>query len=307
MKKRLMFLTSYIMVVIFLLAGCGKAQPPVVGKVVNVYYPDEGYTRLLSMERTIVSDTTEKKVDELIKALSYTPIINDMTAVLNDRVNITDTKLEGGRLHIDFSASYNSLDKTEEVLTRAAVVETLSQIEGIRSIDFTVSGKPLKDPDGKEIGPMRGESFINDTATEISTYDRRKITLYFADMEGYHLKKTSRTVVYTANMSTEKLIIQKLIEGPEEGEDVYPTLAKDTGLLSVSTKNGTCYVNFNAAIYEQPYSVAENVVIYSIVNSLTELSNVDNVQILIEGVSDGVLYDSMELDRLYERNTDIVK
>ncbi len=116
-----------------------------------------------------------------------------------------------------------------------------------------------------------------------------------------------RNTEYTGNMSTEKLIIQKLIEGPENGEDVYPTLSKDTSLLSVSTKNGVCYVNFNAAIREKPYNATENVVIYSIVNSLTELPNIDQVQILVEGVSDGTLYDSMSLDRLYERDTDIVQ
>ncbi len=290
-----------------LFTGCASNTVEDTATKAVVYYPDEDYGELLSLERTLFADTIEGKVDELSRALLTEPLIDHMIPTLNDDVYIKSRTISGNLLRVDMSASYNGLSKTQEVLTRAAIVETFTQIDGISYVEISVNGIPLAGEDKIAYGPMRGDSFINDTATEISTYDRRRITLYFADMEGYHLKKTARTVVYTANMSTEKLIVQKLIEGPENGEDVYPTLPKDTELLSVTTKNGVCYVNFNAAIREKPYTVAENVVIYSIVDSLTELSNIDKVQILIDGVSDGKLYDSLSLDRLYERDTDIIQ
>ena len=289
------------------LAGCAAAKDEGIPGKVFVYYPDENYGGLSPVERTLLSSTTEGKADELIKGLYTEPLIDHLIPVLNDDVYIKSRTISGNRLLVDFSVSYNSLSKTQEVLTRAAVVETLTQVDGISYVGFTVNGSELKDDHDEPYGFMTGDSFINDTATEISTYDRRRITLYFADMEGFHLKRTARTVVYTANMSTEKLIVQKLIEGPENGEKVYPTLPKDTELLSVTTKNGVCYVNFNAAIREKPYDVAENVVIYSIVDSLTELPNIDQVQILIEGVSDGTLYDTMSIDRMFERDTDIIQ
>lgn len=307
MMRKVFIITAYILTALLLLCGCAKQNPAETDRVVRVYYPDKDYAGLLSMERTLLSDTAEGRVDELIKALYYDPVIDNMTSTLNEGISINSRTISGNCLDIDFSVSYNSLSKTGEVLTRAAIVETMTQLDGINYVRFFVEGEELKDDHGKAYGAMRGDDFINDTATEINTYDRRRITLYFADMEGYHLKKTTRTVVYTANMSTEKLIVQKLIEGPENGEDVYPTISKDTSLLSVTTNNGVCYVNFNAAIREKPYNASENVVIYSIVDSLTELPNIDQVQILIEGVSDGTLYGDMSLDRLYERDTDIVQ
>lgn len=307
MMRRAFIITAYLLVSILLLLGCANRDAAQTDRTVRVYYPDEDHGSLLSVERTMLSETTQGRVDELIKAFYSDPVIDNMTPVLNEGISIKRRTISGSGLDIDFSVSYNSLSKTEEVLTRAAIVETLTQLDGISYVRFFVEGEELKDDHGKAYGPMRGDDFINDTATEINTYDRRRITLYFADMEGYHLKKTTRTVVYTANMSTEKLIVQKLIEGPETGEDVYPTIPKDTSLLSVTTNNGMCYVNFNAAIREKPYNVAENVVIYSIVDSLTELPNIDQVQILVEGVSDGTLYGGMSLDRIYERDTDIVQ
>lgn len=306
MMKRFFRITAYVLAIV-LLAGCTSGTVDNSEKKALVYYPDEDYGELLSIERTVLADTIEGKVDELARSLEAEPLIDNMIPTLNKDVYIKSRTVSGNLLRVDMSASYNALSKTREVMTRAAIVETFTQIDGISYVEISVNGIPLSDDEKKPFGPMRGDSFINDTATEISTYDRRRITLYFADIEGYHLKKTARTVVYTANMSTEKLIVQKLIEGPENGEDVYPTLPKDTELLSVTTKNGVCYVNFNAAIREKPYTVAENVVIYSIVDSLTELSNIDKVQILIEGVSDGKLYDSLSLDRLYERDTDIIQ
>ncbi|MCR5650915.1 MAG: GerMN domain-containing protein [Lachnospiraceae bacterium] len=295
------------MMLLPVLSGCADNTASDSGRKVRVYYPEENYSKLLSMERTMLSEKKEDRVDELIKALYYEPVINHMIPVLNEGVKIKSRTVSGDLLCVDMSASYNGLTKTEEVLTRAAIVETLTQVDGINYVELSVNGEELKDDHGIPYGPMRGDSFINDTATEINTYDRRRVTLYFADMEGYHLIKTTRSVVYTANMSTEKLIVQKLIEGPQESDEAYPTIPKDTALLSVTVKNEICYVNFNAAIREKPYKVAENAVIYSIVDSLTELPNIDKVQILIEGVSDGMLYDSMSLDRLYERDMDIVR
>ncbi|MBR5377215.1 MAG: GerMN domain-containing protein [Lachnospiraceae bacterium] len=307
MMKRYFIIIAYILTALLLAFGCAKQTAHEADRTVRVYYPDEDHGSLLVMERTLLSETLEDRVDELLKALQFDPMINHMTAALDEGIEIKSRTISGNGLKIDLSVSYNSLSKTEEVLTRAAVVETLTQLDGIDHVEFFVEGEDLEDDHGKPYGPMRGDSFINDTATEINTYDRRRITLYFADMEGYHLKKTTRTVVYSANLSAEKLIVQKLIEGPETGEDVYPTIPRDAQLLSVTTNNGVCYVNFNAAIREKPYNAAENVVIYSIVDSLTELPNISQVQILIEGVPDGTLYGSMSLDRLYERETDIVQ
>ena len=305
MKKRFLCLTAYLLILI-LASACGtKVDDPNVFRV-NVFYPDRDYMSLSQIERTLSGGSVEEKTGELIRAMSVIPFREEVQPALGNKAVVDSWELDGRKLHLDFTVSYNSLNKTEEVLTRAAVVETLSQLEDIDSVDFTVVGKPLKGPDGKEVGAMTKDTFINDMGDETNTYDRRNVTLYFTDMDGKKLKRYTETVVYTANMSVEKLIVQKLIEGPDR-EDYYPTLPRDVGLLGVTVKNGTCYVNFDSGIREKPYNVTESVVIYSITDSLTELDNVDNVQINVDGVSDGVLFDKMSLNTTYERNLELVK
>lgn len=51
-------------------------------------------------------------------------------------------------------------------------------------------------------------------------------------------------------------------------------------LLSVTTVDGVCYVNFDAGFTNQDYEIQEPIVIYSIVNSLSELSTVSKFRFL---------------------------
>lgn len=56
----------------------------------------------------------------------------------------------------------------------------------------------------------------------------------------------------------------------------------------------------------QVYEIQEPIVIYSIVDSLSEIPTVNKVQISVNGNSTGVYRDSFALDTLYERNLDYV-
>ncbi|MCR5488222.1 MAG: GerMN domain-containing protein [Lachnospiraceae bacterium] len=302
-------ITIILLLLALLLSSCKRNDPEQVkdGKSINLIYPDQTYASLGSVKYTVSADRTEDQVKELAERLSKGPEEIGLRPALNEKAELKSMNLSGpeGSLIMDFKGSYRKLSKTEEVLTRASIVETMTQLEGISYVKFTVEGEPLRDAAGNEVGNMIRTSFINDTGDEITTYARRRVTLYFTDRDGKNLVREDRVVVYAANTSPEKLVIQKLIEGPDRESGMYPTLAPDTGLLSIAIKDNICYVNFNAAIYEKPYDISEEVVVYSIVNTLAELPGVDKVQIAVEGVADGVLFDHMKLDTIYERNADM--
>ena len=57
-------------------------------------------------------------------------------------------------------------------------------------------------------------------------------------------------------------------------------------MLGVTVKDGTCYVNLDNGFLTQTYNVSAEVQIYSIVNSLVELSNINKVQIAVNGNTD---------------------
>ena len=76
--------------------------------------------------------------------------------------------------------------------------------------------------------------------------------------------------------------------------------------LSISVKDGICYVNFDENFLTQVYNVSTDVAIYSVVNSLVELNNVNKVQITINGETNIMFRESVSLSTVFERNLNIV-
>jgi spore germination protein GerM len=79
-------------------------------------------------------------------------------------------------------------------------------------------------------------------------------------------------------------ILNSLIEGPPENSNLLPTLPKNLKVLSLKIKNKTAYVNFSKELLSYGGGTASELgIVSSIVLTLTELKNIEKVQILIEG------------------------
>ena len=101
-------------------------------------------------------------------------------------------------------------------------------------------------------------------------------------------------------------MIEQLIDGPE-GDEGYATLNPYTRVISVTVTDGVCFVNLDSAFLESPGNVTPQVSIYSIVNSLAELSTVHKVQFLVNGEGDVMFREVMDLEDDFSRNLDIVE
>ena len=299
------YITSVIalfLTILLLMSGCGSSHDENDNKY-RVYYTDTDYTMLQSEEKVISEDIQ----GTLISLLSSRPSSAGSEAPISGDVNLTGRRMQDGTLILDFSEDYKKLGKTEEVLIRAAIVETLIQCPEVDYLRFMVDGKELTDSAGNPVGAMSGDSFITNTGEELNSYARANVTLYFTDVTGTGLKRYDEDIVYTSNMSMEKLVVETLINGPAavNEPDAYPTISPDAKLLSVTVKDRIAYVNFDEAVREKPYSVQEEVVLYSVVDSLVSLPGIDKVQISVEGSTEGVFLDHMKLDELYERSDEM--
>ena len=103
----------------------------------------------------------------------------------------------------------------------------------------------------------------------------------------------------------ERLVVDCLVKGPDT-DQAFPTINPDTKVLGVTVRDGICYVNFDKTFLTQVYTVTPEVVIYSITNSLVELTSVNKVQISIDGQTDVVFRETFNLTNLYERNLDLI-
>ncbi len=173
------------------------------------------------------------------------------------------------------------------------------QVGGVAYVKFTVEGEELCDEEGKEIGYMNRDMFVENTGSSLHSYQDGNIHLFFADEAGNRLVEEEVSVRYNSNMSVEKLIVEQLIKGPST-EGAYPTVSPKTKILGV-------YVNFDEEFLNACYHVSPEVMVYSVVNSLVEGGEMGQVQILINGKTDVSFQDSISLERPFSRNLEIME
>ena len=285
--------------VLTMAAGCGKKEDK---KDYFVFYVNNELTKVVAKKITLQHTSSGKaQVKELLKDLQTQPEDATLRRTIPRKVKIQNIDLISYQITVDFSKEYYDMKPTEEILTRAAIAKTLLQLS--QYVTFTVDGKPLVDASGANVGAMNLDSFVENPGEQINSIQEATITLYFANMAGDGLVRETQKVHYSSNISMEKLVVERLLEGPlEEGEQ--SAIPQGTKLVSVSTVDGVCYVNFDEGFLNQNYEIKEPVVIYSIVDSLSELSYVSKVQIAVNGDTKGKYRDDYAFDTLYDRNLD---
>ena len=232
----------------------------------------------------------------------------NLKAVLGSVVSLNSISITDSQALLDFDVSYMNLTRAQEVLFRASVVRSLCQCADVDYVSFEIDGKPLADSKGNLVGTMNDETFIYNVGNEINAYSKTMLMLYFSNDTGNALVPVQTEAVYSTNISKETLVIQKLIEGPPSDDStLLPTLPADTKLISISVKDGICYLSLDSEAAMSPNNITEEVALYSIVDSLTELPGITKVQISINGEVDRNFRDKLPLSNIYERNTEIIE
>lgn len=244
-------------------------------------------------------------ISDYVLALQEDPSDIKLKKTVGSEVRLIDFRREENGAVLNFEEKYYDLSVNKEVLFRAAAAQTLLQESNIKYVVFEVDGAPLLYKNGDEVGSMTDTTFIDNAGDELSSYVKKKVSLFFAASEGTSLLRIEREMVYSSNEPPEKMIIEQLIAGPKEGEG-YATISPDTRLNTVVLKDGICYASFDAALADKPVDVNEETLLYSIVNSLCSLPGVNKVQISINGETDRTLRSTFRLDEAYSFNEEIV-
>ena len=265
------------------LSSCKKKEEEPVGGI-KVYYLSNSETKLETRTYDVAGNSMEEQVSGLLELLATPSEKLDYKPTLGYGFTVTDIQIQNETLNLDVDGAYKDLPPTTEVLVRAALVKTFTQIEGINYVYMRMEGEPLLDHKGEPINRMSATQFIYNDGNDINTYELKKIKLYFANTTGDKLLGFTREKHYSTNVLLERFIVEELILGPGMGaEDSLAAINPDTKILGVTTKDGICYVNLDAGFLTVVNNVPTEVAIYSIVDSLTELSGVNQVQIQING------------------------
>lgn len=266
-----------------MLSACGEKNAP-KGRRVQVYYLSSTETKVEFREYDKPTGSAEEQIKTMMSYLAAIPEKFAYKSPLTLGFSVQGAEYKDGSLVLNVDKAYLSLAPTTEVLVRAAIVQTLLQVDNVKRVQILVEGSPLADAAGDSVGWMTADQFIWNDGSEINSYEPVRVRLYFANQDGDKLIAAYREKFYSTNVSLEKFVVEEILAGPSGiVAGLYRTVDADTKILSVMTKDGICYVNFDSNFLKVVNNVTENVAIYSIVNSLTELPNINRVQILVNG------------------------
>lgn len=301
-KKMVCFILSLSM--IFSITGCNREEAE--KNEYQIYYMNMDMSKMVAEGYDSSGAEEEALIEELLACLQSAPESSKLRQTIPANVKINGIKKNGVYLHVDFSEQYKDIKPEEEIFIRAAIVKTLTQVPTCLLVAFTVNSEPLLAHDGSLVGSMSADSFVENPGKQINSSMETTLNLYFSSKEGTELVKEMRKVHHSTNISMEKLIVEQLIEGPKKSSNLA-TVPSGTKIISVSVVDGVCYVNLSDSFKSQNAEVTEEIVLYSIVNSLTELPSVSKVQISVNGNTDGNIRLRYELSKMYERDLSFVK
>jgi len=277
---------------------------------VNIYYLNPISNKLEPEKRTIKNGDELQLLERILQEMISMPKNTTLVGVFADNVKIIDCKLitdDTGTAEVNFSKEYYNLKESQELFCRASVVWTLTELDFIDNVHIYIDGKPLLRANGEIVGDLNRDNVIVDPVISPEKTNTQNVTLYFSDDQSMFLKAEVRTIEVKQSQTLENQIVEQLIIGPEESGN-YPTIPIETKIRDIKTDSGTCYVDLSNEFVSKHNggTSAEMMTIYSIVNSLTELENVKNVQFLIEGKKVDYFKGHFDFSKTFERNEDLI-
>ena len=311
MKKTKGFVV--ILLLLFLI-GCMTTQQEsslitvdIPKNAIQLYYLNEERTQVISKELSLEKNTVAEQISEILTVLEETLWKEDEKEVISNSNPIQGFILneETEVLTLSFASDYPFSNSITEILRRAAIVKTLCQVKKVSAVEICIGSQPLMLSNGKPLGLMKEDDFVESTGANTEFYEETIVTVYFANKTGDFLVESNLKVTYNGMVSTERLILSQLMKEPLSSS-MQSVIPEGTVLNKVSIQDGICYVDFSEEFMKIREGISPEVVIYSIVNSLTELSNVYKVQFLIDGTI-RKMYENLDFSSYFERNFDIIE
>jgi len=292
--KKLALAVFAVMLAMLMLMGCTK-KTEIDNNKTYVYYLNASATALYPVEIELASDDADGQIRQFIEAFLNVPQDVDALPALEEKVVYDKFVLDSGILSLYFDSNFAEMQPARRTLCVAALVYTLTQVDEVEYVSILSGDQPLTDSEGNVVRPLNKADFI-DSISDVNAYERAELMLYFANEDGDALIGEKRVTVYSMNNALEKVALSELAEGPNRS-DLKATLPINTSVINITTNEGTCYVTFSEDITQSMPELKTDMIIYSIVNTLTELPNISRVSIAF---GDNV-------GQVYERNLDLLE
>ncbi|MGE4213468.1 MAG: GerMN domain-containing protein [Anaerotignaceae bacterium] len=312
MKKRnylYMIIVIIIFAVIFAISSLKDEEKNTADEPINltqdIYYVEVESSTIKTEQHVIGGKTLLEMLTNAAIELKTTPKSETLVSAIPENLQILDISLNDSVVTVNVSKNYSDMKTGEEMFCRAAIVWTFTGFYFVDNVEILVDGVPLTKTNGEPFGPMGRDDLIVDAQIEAEpTNSTRVLTLYFANEDATALVAEERRVEVNPNQPVEKYILDQLIIGPKEAGHVA-TVPPETKIRNIKTADGICYVDLSEEFVTKHGggSTGETFTVYSIVNSLAELKDIEKVQFLIEGEKQDEYKGHLEFGKPFEPYT----
>lgn len=298
----------------------------------TLYYPSYSgkgilaETRVLNFASRNKASLAETLLDALssgAQTLSTVPAVPMLSAYLEREPQIASVAATGGQqVILHFKQAFNdaliSAGIPRSVMMAALTYTVTTFVPGISGVTVHIGDELVSalvpsgiyegagDTIAFEGGLMRRSSF--------SAFLLSQCTLYFSDGEG-RLCAVQRPVPYYQTRSV-RYLVNCLMEGPQPFDSkngmkrVLPETLKDADLLGASVSDRRALLNFSKGLQDscKEYSESEErLMIYAVVNTLTELPDITGTVFFIGGAQPDSLCGHLYLPGEFMRNMSLVR
>lgn len=289
--KRLLWLLLAAAAGLSLLAGCASDQEEGEGLLLW-FAADQSLQEVPTAALASQPYQGEASVPDLLAALLDGPEAGGgLVSAIPAGTRLLDWRVEDGIAHVDLSQPYGDLVGVDLTVADYSIALTLTQLEGVDGVRITVNGS---DPEGGGGRVLYAEdvvfSGVEEEPVELSA------ALYFRRSGTQELGYELRVFQLTEEDDPTLAVLEALLEGPQD-EGLAAILPEGLEVRSVRVENGVCYADLSAVLLESvPDSREEQeLVVYSIVNTLCSLDTMDGVELQVEGEA-LESYGQLELD-----------
>jgi len=257
----------------------------------------------------------ENYIESLIEELKKGPTdIEAMKNLLSPDIELLSPPLisqDTGRVALNFSElpTIDAFSDEEHALSYAALIYTITGfVPSVSSIDLSVLNQPITDFDEsvRLIDGMQREDYIG--------FIGSSAPVYFTDKNSDLLLLVQRSMEQNSTWSAKERVFE-ILKGPLSGDTasawpVMPSGVTQEDILSVGTYENTLNIDISQHFVDACEGMSpknEMLLVYSIVNTLTDMDGIIKVQFLVEGKQTDTLAGTICLSDPFLKNYGIIK
>lgn len=256
-----------------------------------IYYINDDW-KDISRKKTDIDQmaSDENKVDLAMNALLEGSDTADLSAPVPNGMVYQRYIYDGfGTVNLIFNADMENVDTYSVVLSKMAFVKTLSQIDSVQKIVYEVV-------DSANEKNIITEELTTDSFADMDNImdSEKEIRIYMPDTSGESLIEKSLILDYSAKESLPEQVMQGLCNAYDGTTTPFN---ERTVVKSINLDNGLCTVTFNDEFVKGKDGIDDNVIVYSIVDSLLELNDIHKVQLISDNT--GNRLNAIDLERQF--------